>query len=247
MNSEERERLERKIKIEFIIDKLYTRFKYLFDKPLEYYKDAAVKEYIDKPMTIEEIVKDLVRRVDEKRMAYEEALKRKEQMAEFEEKLNRSEQMVDKVTGSKMSEMTGKTVTMVRPTPIVNPNPETIEEEKPIILEEPQTDTPVVQPQNENPVVQPIISDTSVEKPNPMENTSRIELDAMVNDNKKDSLEDKITLTNEKPKVYTKQDNSNNKPSGDNKGFAVLLTVVIAILVVIAMVLVTMISYTLVK
>ena len=75
----------------------------------------------------------------------------------------------------------------------------------------------------------------------PIENTSQVELNNMFEDNTNDSLEDKITITNEKPKVLLKEDNKGSK------GFALFLSIIIGILVVIAMILVTMISYTLIK
>ena len=74
------------------------------------------------------------------------------------------------------------------------------------------------------------------------DNTNNNELSLMVEDNNKE-LEVENTIEKEHPKTYIKVDNTKQ----DNKGFAIFLSIIIGILVVIAMILVTMISYTLIK
>lgn len=168
---------QRKKYIEFIVEKYYSRFSFLHDKPLEEYQQKAVEKYLNSSLSIEEIIKDINSFVEKKRKDLENI--------KHEEKKIQDEDI------------------------------EILDEE--IIEEEEKTEV--------------------------NEDKSNTELSMMMEDNKENIQEDNITISNEKPKVLVKQDTS--KP--ENKGFAALLTVIIAILIVVAMVLVTMISYTLVK
>lgn len=80
------------------------------------------------------------------------------------------------------------------------------------------------------------IFEVEIEKRN---EKSTISLEKMINESELEPVEDKITMTTEIPKV--------NKVKKNNKGIAALLSIVLGILVVIGMILVTLISYTIIK
>jgi len=240
------EQKERKKYIELFVDKLYTRFNYLFTDTLDVVKQKAMDKYLNSSLSITEITDDMVRIIEDMKKEYD----RKQREA--------AEKKIDEMPVTAVVEQT------------------TNHEELPVTNQEEMEEVEVVHIPVTAPSAQPAwqtdntpnyadvkfsgilrktddYSDSSLTKtegrkvPDKTSDGSIVvdELNNMLEEKPK---EEKTENTNdlEKPKQFVKT-NNNADNGNDSKGFVSLFNIILSILAIAGIVLVAMILNVLLK
>lgn len=216
-----REQNMRKKYIELFVDKLYTRFSYLFTDKIEVVKQKALDKYLNSNMTIPEITEDMVKIIEKMKEEFEKAQKEKaekkldaipdvkptvtttEPTTNYDVQVDENiQQGIDSITGEKTSEALGSPLT-------------TMNKQAP--------------------------NGTAANELNAM-------LDDKPKENKIESMSNSLEKPKQFVKTNNSNNNSNNSGGNSgNKGFVSLFSIGISILAVTAVVLIAMILNLLLK
>ena len=232
-----REQNMRKKYIELFVDKLYTRFNYLFTDKIEVVKQKALDKYLNSNMTIPEITEDMVKIIEKMKEEYNKNNK-KDEPKEVDNIPTTHEEMP--VTNQEEIE----DVEVVH-VPVTAPSvePDWQMDNIPTTAVDTHFSDLLRKDDDYSDSTITKIEDKKAPNKTPDGSIAVDELNGMLNDKpKEEKIENKNAL--EKPKQYVK---TNNNADSNSKGFVSLFSIGISILAVTAVVLIAMILNLLLK